>query len=652
MNKKRGQVTTFVILGIIIVAAVLIVLYASRIGVEEEAGEEVSLPLQVREVHSYIASCVEKTANDALQIAGMQGGFIEIEDESPRNLVNEFSSSLEVIDGGSTAAYWFYEKSNGIKVSNVPSLEKIEREIEGYINDNLEKCADLETFEQQGYLFNKADVISQVDIGAEKVIVSVNYPINVDLKGSQFRLEKFRVAVNSDFGRFYKIARAIYDIEDQELFLENKTLDFMVVYDEIPYSGVDFSCSPRSWVKENVKRDMKRILARNIPFIKIKGGNYGFSEKDYFVVKSLSVNKDTDVNFQYNQEWPFQMEVIGHENDAILRGQPYSTENELSRFLMPIFCMNQYNFVYDIKYPVLITLSDGDDLFQFAYQVIIKNNQPREAKVLPLDIDFVENSPICEAKQDNVVIYTLQKDENENYIPLGNVDVSLACVNAICKIGKSDDRGILQTQIPSCVNGRLMGSKEGYNKGEETITMAGDGSLSVSLDKVFEKDFGVFVMDDNPRGLSISEQAYITLENLDNGYTASIVYPGVEKINLIAGRYHIISYLLLKSQTGIEIEDKKIKVCSNIPRSGALGVLGLTEKKCTEQKIEGTILDQVIVGGNDFEFDVTVQDLVNNKKVLFYIDYAGIPLSYNQISKINEKIKKAKATMPRFTNED
>lgn len=650
MREKRGQVTVFVIIGIVVVAAVGIALYLSR-GPSDGVSEEVSLPLEVRDIYSYISSCVERTANEALQVIGMQGGYIEVEDELPSNIINKFTSSLEILNSGSNVAYWYYEKSNGIRVSNVPTLANIQRQIESYIDENLKKCSDLTRFENHGYIFNAANVVSEVEIGDEKTIVNINYPVKVYFKGSEFDIQNFRTTINSNFGRLYKVARAVYDSEERNMFLENKTLDFMVVYDEVPYSGVDFSCSPRTWVKSNVETDMKKILSKNIPYIKVPGGNYEIPN-EYFAVEDLSVDKDTDVNFNYNENWPFYMNVVGHEGDAILRGEPYTTESDLSKFLLPIFCLNQYNFVYDIKYPVLISLTKGDDLFQFAYQVIIENNQPRNMVFAPEEIEFVEDSPICDAKQDKVSIYTLEKDSSNNFVPLGNADVSLQCVNAICKIGISNERGVLDVEMPSCINGILKAKKEGYNDGEELVSFTGDGSLSVVLDKIFERDIEVFVVDQNPRGLSISEQAYITFENLDNGYTTSVVYPGVEKVSLLAGNYHITSYLLLSSQRGIEIEDKKIKVCTDVPKEGALGIFGFTEKKCTEQKIDGTTLQEVMVGGNDFEFEISTRDLADSSKMLFYVDYAGIPLNYNQITNINEKIKKIKPTLPRFANED
>src|SRR3989344_1500978 len=47
-------------------------------------------------------------------------------------------------------------------------------------------------------------------------------------------------------------AQQTYEYLSTTLILENKTIDFLIVYDEIPYSGVDFNCQPRTWSQQEV----------------------------------------------------------------------------------------------------------------------------------------------------------------------------------------------------------------------------------------------------------------------------------------------------------------------------------------------------------------------------------------------------------------
>ena len=61
------------------------------------------------------------------------------------------------------------------------------------------------------------------------------------------------------------------------------------------------------------------------------------------------------------------------------------------------FCLTTYNVIYDVEFPVLVSLydEDSDFTFQFATMVVLDNNQPRENTNGTLDLTEVE-SPICD----------------------------------------------------------------------------------------------------------------------------------------------------------------------------------------------------------------------------------------------------------------
>ena len=85
-----------------------------------------------------------------------------------------------------------------------------------------------------------------------------------------------------------------------------------------------------------------------------------------------------------------------------------------------------------------------------------------------------------------------------------------------------------------------------------------------------------------------------------------------------------------------------------MPRSGFLGVIGLTEKQCTEQTLQGTELDQVISGGDAQRFTVEDAELLAGDKLQVFITYQGIPRTYDALTKMQEKIKRSKGTAPRW----
>src|SRR3989338_3113173 len=71
---KRGQVTIFIILGIIILAAVVLVFYLTGDTLVKQSEGKVNI--ETKPLKNYVGDCLEKTGNDALTLIGKQGGVI------------------------------------------------------------------------------------------------------------------------------------------------------------------------------------------------------------------------------------------------------------------------------------------------------------------------------------------------------------------------------------------------------------------------------------------------------------------------------------------------------------------------------------------------------------------------------------------------
>src|SRR3989338_10815892 len=121
---KRGQVTVFIIVGILIVLVTAGIFFFSKslveeqIAVEEEKTQEasvLSLPIQ-----NYIENCVENTAEEAIVFVSKQGGYYQLPELSDTSLL---------------LPYYFYEDQN-----QLISKEELERQISLYINNELFFC--------------------------------------------------------------------------------------------------------------------------------------------------------------------------------------------------------------------------------------------------------------------------------------------------------------------------------------------------------------------------------------------------------------------------------------------------------------------------------------------------------------------------------
>src|SRR3989338_4190797 len=89
---KRGQITIFILVGVIILFAIAAVLYITKTSATEQFTAEsepviATVPQEFQPLNSYTEKCLEDTAVQGLRILGQQGGYIYPE------LVGEFSAS-------------------------------------------------------------------------------------------------------------------------------------------------------------------------------------------------------------------------------------------------------------------------------------------------------------------------------------------------------------------------------------------------------------------------------------------------------------------------------------------------------------------------------------------------------------------------------
>jgi hypothetical protein len=658
---KRGAVTLFIILGILIVASVFTFVYfkddIANLFRKQEAVTAVTVPKQIEPIKNYIDSCIDDVSQEAIDRVSNQGGYVELpNDDVPISLANIFSNQLEIFPRRNVKTiYWFYESGNGIQKNQIPSLNDIEKQINNYINNNLENCLDyFDLFPDFEIRYDKIE--TQTEIGDNQILITVNIPMTIVKEDFTFNLDEFYVSKDSSLGKLYAIAKKIQDKENTEYFLEKKTLDFMVTYKEIPYNGIDFECSPKIWTKSKVIEDFKNILEINIPYYKIEGTNYEVnSNHEYYVVKDVGIdNPEVNVNFAYNRDWPFAIDI--EPGDEILKGNSYTSDSSITSFLMSLFCLNNYHFIYDIKYPILINLNDDKGSFQFATQVIINHNQPRENRFI-VDQDYTSESKICKNKLTDMTIYVLSYDNSGNMVPLRDASISYNCFTSTCDIGKTriqaNGEVYLKDKFPQCMNGFVIAEKQGYSKEKSMVSSNEEATLSMILEPIYEKNIDVkLVGSSGLLAIGAKEKVIITFESKDRDYSASVIYPDINKIKLSAGEYYVKVYTMYENENGIKISDQVVPYCIDKPKSGVFGFLGMTEKECTETNIPGITVDQIIAGGAEFSFNVDRADLVNYNTLVVYSPFEKVPSTFAELNSIYKNIlgSSKNTRLPEFKN--
>jgi hypothetical protein len=214
---KKGQITIFVIIGVVILTLLLIILYFSGIisteKIQEEIAENIEIIPKFEFVEEYIDNCLEETVKDGLLMLGNQGGYYNLPDKSSfafsyeSNYYDEQNPYLAFfID---LSPFYFYEGKD-----LVPSISLIENELSDHIIDNLELCInDFEEFSSfANFTHSKPKVTSS--IFKERISVSMDYNVLVERDSYKFNFNSFSKSINFDFYSKYNLVKSI--IEEQK----------------------------------------------------------------------------------------------------------------------------------------------------------------------------------------------------------------------------------------------------------------------------------------------------------------------------------------------------------------------------------------------------------------------------------------------------
>ncbi len=600
---KKGQVTIFIILGLIIVGA-LVGYFALRGSLFGE-----SIPENLKPVYDYYLSCLKSQTEGGLALLGEQGGRINVSSFDPGSAYMPFSSQLDFM--GQPVPYWMYVSGNNLLRENVPKKVDMERELSKYISDRVGLC-DFSDFEAQGF-----DVfVSPVDNGSIKgnIVVKINdldVEVSVENKISIFKgnssvvINSHDFKVSSKLGKFYGLAMKVYNYEKSSMFLENYALDALRLY--VPVDGIKIGCAPEIFNEQKIVGDLKDGLVANIASIHLDGDYYDLSSKDrkYFVEDS-GLNLDENVNFMYMKNWTTRVEMYG---DKVAR--PVGLQKG---FGVLGFCYVPYHFVYDVDFPVMVQFYDDKDLFQFPVGVVISKNQARKA--LPTTSGVNIESKVCDFKNQNVSVYTYDVDLNPVEATIG-----FKCLNAVCDIGKSrlvGDDAILNGKFPQCVNGFIIANAPGYAQAKYQISTNKESLANVVLKKKYNISLD----------LGDVKKAVVTFTSRD--YSVTALYPEMHSVELIEGYYNISVYAY--DNSSLKFPATSRSECVNVPEPGVSGLLGGETEKCYDINMPAMNVDFAVVGGGKTREYITSEDLNNSKKLDLNVPIFGLPSSISELS--------------------
>lgn len=201
---KRGQVTIFLIVGILLLASFAAIFWAVSYYQKEKLEAETDLPLSAGlkpQIINFVDSCLEEVAVPGIYFLGIQGGVLYPEDPK-KVLITEKA----VIN---------YGYLNGI---DQLETEKMEQQLNRFVEENLVDCfGGFTNFAERGIIIEeKSDLKVDSKITPTSVLVNLKYRLEAALGDDQIELEDFSLRVPLGVGSVIEEAETIIEKHKEE----------------------------------------------------------------------------------------------------------------------------------------------------------------------------------------------------------------------------------------------------------------------------------------------------------------------------------------------------------------------------------------------------------------------------------------------------
>lgn len=205
---KRGQITVFIILGILIVTVLAVILYLYNLRTVPEVQKTQEFDFSKTEVlKNYIEGCIEKVGNEALTLVGKQGG--------------EINPGFYQYWNNDKISYMCYTTTYSACYNKKPFLlDYVQKELNTYVNQKITSCiSDLEKVaKSKGYTLQTGNLVITTTINPYSTLINLDYPITIKSNtGAQVQQNKFSKTFNVPLGKLIKVTEDVTNGEIQSL---------------------------------------------------------------------------------------------------------------------------------------------------------------------------------------------------------------------------------------------------------------------------------------------------------------------------------------------------------------------------------------------------------------------------------------------------
>ncbi len=504
---KRGQITVFIILGLVvllIVGLLFLVLKDSGPGNLESTQESVA-------VTNLVQQCLNQIGEETTRTVASNGGYLDI---TLKDLPTADSQVIAI--GPQRIAIWHEvqdcsQSRTGCLQDNRPPLcakdsycpieakgdnsiqQSIERGIERDINNCLNSFSSLPGIqvETQGNPAVKA-YIRNDDLG-----LNLEYPLRVTTAdGNIIELEEFTATLDVNLPQVYLLASQIQQEQRERMFIEEIFLHLLSYQTGVdkelpPFRELQISGAPRFWIRPEVQQIIEDGLLPALFMIRVKNADnyypiespdvapemrdYAEGLYDYMAINLGNVYYPVDVRFEYPGT-PMHLDINGKQ---LLKPRRMPGTAFLSWAGMDI---HDYRFKYAASFPLLIHIDDpaafnGRGLqLNFGLEANILNNVPLNTSIGYTEIAFGQTGVNLE-QQTMDHLYRVTVHDERKGTPVSDAQLTYSC-GIEYTVGETDHAGTWEGELPFCLGkGYLLAWRDGYERDGVVISNFDDDGM-------------------------------------------------------------------------------------------------------------------------------------------------------------------------------
>ena len=208
---KKAQVTIFIIIGIIIIVAGIVIFLLFR---TPEDKSTITSP------ERYVESCISDNLEEAMKIVLEKGGSTNPE--------------LKILNKGQEITYLCYNQGHyNPCINQRPMLiEHLEQEINNYLKPRVEECFSglRDNFQDRGYQVTMGTTELKTTLETKRIRINTKKQITLSGRGQVLDFKDFETTKPTSL---YELAEIAMEITNQEAeYCNFENLGFMIIYPE------------------------------------------------------------------------------------------------------------------------------------------------------------------------------------------------------------------------------------------------------------------------------------------------------------------------------------------------------------------------------------------------------------------------------------